>query len=81
MPYLFCYVGKWQLIADVESVHVILSVFRKIVQEEVTVVISILYDFSMECDLLHQRGYPKRSYLISPRKTLGNQFVVRGYSI
>ena len=69
MPYLFCYVGKWQLIADVESVHVILSVFREIVQEEVTVVISILYDFSMECDLLHQRGYPKRSYLISPRKT------------
>ena len=57
------------MIADVESVHVILSVFREIVQEEVTVVISILYDFSMECDLLHQRGYPKRSYLISPRKT------------
>ena len=52
-----------------ESVHVIMSVFRKIVQEEVTVVIGILYDLSVECDLLHQRGCLKRSYLISPRKT------------
>ena len=35
-----------------ESVNVIMSVFRKIVQEEVTVVIGILYDLSVECDLL-----------------------------
>ena len=46
-----------------------MSVFREIVQEEVTVVIGILYDLSVECDLLHQRGCLKRSYLISPRKT------------
>ena len=54
-----------------ESVDVILLVFREIVQEEVTVVIGILYDLSVECDMLHQRGYSKRSYLpvISPQKT------------
>ena len=32
IPYIFCYVGriKWQLIADVESGHVIISAFREI---------------------------------------------------
>ena len=35
-----------------ESVNVIMSVFRKIVQEEVTVVTGILYDLSVEHDLL-----------------------------
>ena len=42
----------------VESVHVIISVFREIVQKEITVVIGILYDLSVECDLLRlsQKG-------------------------
>ena len=30
---------------------------------------SAYFEFSMECDLLHQRGYSKRSYLISLQKT------------
>ena len=32
-------------------------------QEEVTVVIGILYDLTMKSDLLHQKGYLKRGNL------------------
>ena len=61
----------------VESVHVIISVFREIVQEEVTVVIGILYDLSVECDLLHQRGYPKRSYLAQGKQVRFHDTIIR----
>ena len=49
---------------EISAGHII-SVFREIVQEEVTrsVVIGILYDLSVEWDLLNQRGYPKRGNL------------------
>ena len=48
-----------------ESGHVIIyiSVFRETGQEEVTVVIGILYDLTKKCDLLHQKGYLKRGNL------------------
>ena len=77
MPYLICYVRriKWQLIADVESVQVIISVFREIVREEVTrsVVIGILHDLSVAGDLLHQRGYPKRGNLARGKQVIFNE--------
>ena len=62
----------------VESVQVIIiSVFREIfVQEEVTVVIGILYDLSVECDLLHQRGYPKRSYLAQGKQVKFHDIII-----
>ena len=57
---------------EISAGHIIISVFREIVQEEVTrsVAIGILYDLSVEWDLLNQRGYPKRGNLARGKQVI-----------
>ena len=60
---------------EISAGHII-SVFREIVQEEVTrsVAIGILYDLSVEWDLLNQRGYPKRGNLARGKQVIPGYF-------
>ena len=60
------------------SVGHIISVFREIVQEEVTrsVAIGILYDLSVEWDLLNQRGYPKRGILARGKQVIFHEMTI-----
>ena len=63
---------------EISAGHIIISVFREIVQEEVTrsVVIGILYDLSVEWDLLNQRGYPKRGNLARGKQVIFHEMTI-----
>ena len=62
---------------EISAGHII-TVFREIVQEEVTrsVVIGILYDLSVEWDLLNQRGYPKRGNLAQGKRVIFHEMTI-----
>ena len=52
------------------------ELLERLCKKEVTAVIAILYDLSMECDLLHQRGYPKRGNLARGKRVIFNETTI-----